>query len=218
MRHKSTNFTDNNLKNLYQKKGIIIYDYDEVKKNFVFIDDNQPAYQKAALDKPALNYNNTDWHSCKITYFIVPLYPKIYLEAYEAKNFVLNFLVFNSVPLNDKSEIVLRLFLTSTRSFKDKVATNKELQGDLKKLILTAVMPKFVWVAELSTKDLMKQKLANGLLIIDATEANTLSFKPLILAAYQDNIAYFDANNSNLENNVFPLRNFCIFENNLKNF
>jgi hypothetical protein len=210
--------SEDTLNRLYKKKDIIIYDYDEVRKKFVFIDDNHPAYQKATLEGPALHYNSSDWHSCKITYFIAPLYPKIYLEAFEAKNFVLNFLVFNSVPLIEKSEIVLRFFLTSTRSFKDKVAINKEMQGDLKTLILTTVMPKFVWVAELSSKDLIKRKLANGLIIIDATEANTLSFKPLILAAYQDNIAYFDANNSNLENNVFPLRNFCIFENNLKNF
>jgi hypothetical protein len=98
------------------------------------------------------------------------------------------------------------------------VAVNKDMQSNLKDLILEAVMPKFIWVAELSTKDLMKNKLANGLLIVDATEANTSEFKPLVLGAFQDNLAYFNTKNSKLENKPFPLQNFCIFENNLKNF
>jgi len=210
--------TQERLKNQYNDKHISIYDYDDVKKDFIFIDDNLPAYQKASLDDPALHYNDIEWKKCKISYFIVPLYPKIYLEAFEAKKFVLNFLVFNSVPLEDDSEIVLRFFLTSTRSFKDKVSSNKNMGDDLKKLILSTPMSKFVWVAELSNKSLIKKQMANGVLILDATEAITTHNKPLILAAYQNQIAYFETITSILKYNVFPLQNFSIFENNLKSF
>lgn len=209
-------FSNQNLKQAYQNKQIKIYDYDEVKKDFIFIDDNQPVYQRASLDKPSLHYANTDWHNCIITYFVAPLYPKIYLEAYEAKSFVLNFLVSGSVSLLNNSEVVLRFFLSSTRSLKDKIAQNNIMQADLKKIILSSMMPKFVWVAEISTKDLIKQKLANGIIILDATEANTLWYKPLLFAAYQDKYIYFDTNIGQLVNNSFTLHNFCIFENNLK--
>jgi hypothetical protein len=89
---------------------------------------------------------------------------------------------------------------------------------DLKKLILSTQMPKFVWVAELSNKTLIKKQMANGVLILDATEAITTHNKPLILAAYQNQIAYFETNTSILKYNVFPLQNFSIFENNLKSF
>lgn len=209
--------SDPTLDHEYQKKNIIVYDYNELNKNFIFIDDNQPAYQEASLVNPAAHYFDSNWHSCIITYFIAPLYPKIYLEAFEAKEFVLNFLVNDNVSLSDNSEIVLRFFLTSTRSFKDKVAVNNEMQADLKSIILSTVMPKFIWVAEISTKDLIKSKLANGLIILDATEANKYNYKPLILAAYQNNYIYVDIKDSRLISNIFPLKNFSIFENNLKN-
>ena len=209
--------SDPTLSQEYQNKNIIVYDYDELKKNFIFIDDNQPAYQEASLENPATHYPNPEWHNCIISYFIVPLYPKIYLEAFEAKKFVLNFLVNRNVSLSDNSEIVLRFFLTSTRSFKDKVAVNSEMQPSLKGIILSTVMPKFIWVAEISTKDLIKSNLANGIIILDATEANKYTYKPLILAAYQNKYIYVDIKDSRLISNLFPLKNFCIFENNLKN-
>ena len=209
------NFSNLTLETARINKNIVIFDNDEVRKKFIFIDDNQPVYQKAGLDKPAENYS-ADWHNCIITYFVVPLYPKIYLEAFEAKNFIMTFLVKGAVSLNNNSEVLIRFFLTSSRSFKDKIATNKLMQADFKKLILSTTMPKFVWVAELSTKDLMKQKLATGLVILDATEANIYFNKPLIIAAYQDKITRFSNDNSKLENFVFPLQNFCIFEKNLK--
>jgi hypothetical protein len=208
--------SNTNLNMEYHNRNITIFDYDELKKKFIFIDDNQPAYQEASLEQPAIQYSDNNWHSCVITYFIAPLYPKIYLEAFEAKKFVLNFLVDPSVRLYNNSVVVLRFFLTSTRSFKDKVAINKEMQVDLKSLILSKVMPKFIWVAELSTKELIKSKLANGIIILDATEANKYTYKPLILAAYQDKYVSIDANDSLLTSIIFPLKNFNIFENNLK--
>lgn len=79
-------------------------------------------------------------------------------------------------------------------------------------------MPKFIWVAEVSSKDLIKEKKANGIIIVDATEANIYFNKPLILAAYQDKLIIFDEITYTLESNVFPLQEFRIFEHNLNNF
>jgi hypothetical protein len=198
-------------------KNITIYDYDSVKKDFIFIDDNQPVYQRATLDNPASHYP-AQWHSCKITYFIVPLYTKIYLEAFEAKNYILNFLIAGPEPLNNNSKTLLRFYLASSRSFKDDIAKNTSIQEDLKVLLLEAFMPKFIWVAEISTKDLIKQKRADGLVVLDATEANIYFNKPLILAAYQGKLVISDEKTGKLESNLLPLKDFSIFRHNLNAF
>ncbi|NGF77378.1 hypothetical protein G5B10_15935 [Fluviicola sp. SGL-29] len=199
-------------------KNIEIYDYDTIKKNYIFIDDNQPAYQKASLDKPAIHYNNPEWDSCRVTYFIAPLYPKIYLEAYEAKNYIRNFIITGPEPLNNNSQVLLRFYLASSRSFKDAIAKNDSFQEDLKSIIIETPMPKFIWVAEVSSRDLIKEKKANGIIIVDATEANIYFNKPLILAAYQEKLILFDEISGNLESNVLPLQDFRIFEHNLNDF
>lgn len=198
-------------------KCIVLYDYDAIIKDFVFIDDNHSPYQKASLAQPARHYN-AEWHNCEITYFIAPLYPKIYLEAYEAKNYIRNFIITGPEPLNDNSQVLLRFYLASSRSFKDAIAKNDSFQEDLKSIIIETSMPKFIWVAEVSSQDLIKEKKANGIIIVDATEANIYFNKPLILGAYQDKLILFDEISGNLESNVLPLQDFRIFEHNLNDF
>jgi len=83
---------------------------------------------------------------------------------------------------------------------------------------LEASMPKFIWVAEISTKDLIKQKKANGLVILDATEANIYFNKPLILAAFQGKLVIFDESTGKLESDLLPLQDFTVFEHNLNAF
>lgn len=210
-------FADENFKNIALAKNIKIYDFDGTNKPFVFVDDNRPVYQTAQLDNPALHYDNK-WHNCKITYFIAPLYPKIYLEAFEAKNYIMRFLITGPEPLKNDSEVLIRIFLASSRSYKDSLATNETLQPDIKDILLETSMPKFIWVAELTTKELIKQKKANGLVILDSTEANIFFNKPLIIAAFQDKLIIFDEKHEKLENNILPLPNFTIYEQNLKSF
>lgn len=209
--------SDDNLSKQMTVKRITIYDYDSIKKDLIFIDDNRPVYQRAAVDNPAAHYP-APWSGCKITYFIVPLYPKIYLEAYEAKNFVLRFLTTGPEPLKDDSQILLRFFLASSRSFKNKITTNTTIQEDLKYLLLETSMPKFIWIAEIGTKELMKQRMANGIVILDATEANIYFNKPLILAAFQNKLISFNEKSGKLESNLLNLQNFTIFEHNINAF
>jgi hypothetical protein len=207
--------SDKKLINSIASKNLVIYEYGSIKKNFIFIDDNLPVYQKATLDFPASNYQS-EWHNCAITFFIVPLYPKIYLEAFEAKNYILGFLTLGPEPLADNSQVLLRFFLASSRSFKNEIALNPTIQEDFKGILLETSMPKFVWVTEISSKDLIKQKKANGILILDATEANIFNNKPLIMAAFQGKLINFDPKTGKLENNLLTLQEFSIFEHNLK--
>jgi hypothetical protein len=196
-------------------KNITFFDNDDINKKFVFIDDNMPVFQQLIYDLPVGGYTSDRWRDCQINHFIVPLYPKIYLEAYEAKNFCRWVLLrYFSIPEN--SEIYLRFFLTSSRSYKDSLNYNNTFSDDIKQMILEKPMPKFVWVGEISTKELIKNREANGLILIDATEANTSYMKPLIMAAYLNDLISIDSETHLFKEINIPLQNFRIFTNNLK--
>jgi hypothetical protein len=77
-------------------------------------------------------------------------------------------------------------------------------------------MPKFIWIGEISTKELIKNKLANGLVIIDATQANNQSVKVVISAAYEGVYIFYDAVSKWIKKSLLPLGTFSIFTNNLK--
>src|SRR3989344_4403487 len=104
---------DPKLLKSFTEKGLHLFDHDTMKKKFVFVDDNFPVYQKGHIDMPVAHYP-TAWYCCKVKHFIVPLYPKIYLEAFEAKKFVLNFISIGPRPFTDNTEVLIRMFLTSS--------------------------------------------------------------------------------------------------------
>lgn len=194
---------------------IFFYDNDDVIKKFVFVDDNMPVYQQLLFQNPAGGYLDSSMRTCKISHFIAPLYPKIYLEAFEAKNFCISFLL-NYFEIPDDFELYLRFFLTSSRSFKDSLNYNDSFDSEIKQLILERPMPKFLWIGEISNKELIKQKEATGLILIDATEANTSYLKPLILGVFLNRLVSIDSDTKILNEKIISLQKFRIFTNNLK--
>jgi hypothetical protein len=202
---------------LEKERNITIYDYDSVPKRFVFVDDNKPVYRKACLSDPAAHYDSDSWKQCKITHFIVPLYPKIYLEAYEAKRHIRKFLLFGPHPINENAEIVLKIFLASSRSYKHELMRDKGVKGDMKTLIEEMSMPKFIWIGEISTMMDIRGKKANGLVILDATEPSRQSLNnPLIMAAYDGNFFVVNSISGKLEKKKLHYEPFSIYEHNLK--
>jgi hypothetical protein len=208
-------FPTGDLLNEVQVRNLKIYDLDNIEKEFVFIDDNKPIYQIASLKSPFVQYADP-WKDCKISSFIAPLYTKIYLEAYQAKSFLLRFLVNGPMPLNVNTSLLIKTFLTSSRSYKDAVILNRSISKEIQTLILKLPMPKFIWVSELSDHKLIQQKKANGLVILDATEANTSGINPLLLASYQDNTMIFNPGVNKFQTLLLSLQPYNIYENNLK--
>jgi len=208
-------FVNKELQQAIELKGQTVYDYDAIKKDFIFIDDNFPAYQKANLSSPTLHYG-PDWENCKIKHFIAPLYHKIYLEAFEAKNFILKYLIQGPEPIVINSNLLIKVFLTSSRSFKDGLSLSNDFQPDIRDILLDLLMPKFIWVGELGTKNFLKQNHAEGIIILDATEPNILYSKPLLFAAYNGFILKINHQNAKFEKELLPLHPFKCFTNNLK--
>jgi hypothetical protein len=206
------------LKNVIDAKKIKIFDNDDIRRKFIFIDDNFPAYQKNSLNKPCENYNPSiypNWGTCILTHFLVPLYSKIYLEAFQAKSFVRSFLIEGPAPLKDDSEIFLRTYLTSSRSYKNWLVFSDFNPIDLKEYVLKLPMPKFVWITEITTRELMKgdNPKAEGIVVLDATEPNTFNNKALIFAAYQNRQIKYSEEKECFEDISIYLPSFPIFEN-----
>lgn len=192
--------------------SISIFDTSKIKRDFVFIDDNYPPYQIATFDSPCAHYPGS-WHQYKITNFITPLYSKIYLEAFRARQFVYDLLSLDSDwKLPDGTSVYIRFFLASSRSYKNWFASKSTMPYNIKGLFLGSEMPKFIWVAELGIDQSFKGGHANGLIILDATSANTYGAKPLIFAIYNGLCITFNSETGEfsavqIEPNIFDLYN-----------
>jgi hypothetical protein len=168
-----TDFEDPNTFNFTEviklKNGGSVYDFYELPAKYLVIDDNLPPYSIISLADPACNYNDPKWVGCQIFAAIVPLHKRIWMEADRAKVLAIQELlkIDQSVIL---PSFVIKVFLTSSRSFKHYVALNPDLDPVAKLVLNTQEMPKFVWIAELTTPDLISQKKIAGLILMDATE------------------------------------------------
>lgn len=196
-------------------RNVKIFDFASIDLDYIFIDDNHPPYQISKMNTPSSFYKNPKWTNCEITNFIVPLYPKIYLEAGEARILVLSFIkaLTNELKLIENKDIILRTFLTSSRSYKNDIALNETLSENIKDLIIYTPMPKFIWISEISNKELMKNEMCNGVLILDATEPQINRFG--IIACLVEN--HYITHNLNESIQIkLSLQPFKSYQNNLK--
>jgi hypothetical protein len=213
-----TNFITGRLKTESTNKKLNFYDLDDCRKRFVFIDDNYSPYQLSFLNKPTDYYTNPDWSNTQIKHFVVPLYSKIYLEAFKAKNYIYSHLIRDLSPLSSNSDYYLKTFLASSRSYKDFLAKNDTFSDDIKEIILEKTMPKFIWICEISDKNLIKKNQANGLVIIDATEPNIAETKPLIYSGYNDTQLLYNEKLNKFQKISLLLQPFSMFNGNLETF
>lgn len=199
------------------EKGVDIFiqDWDSIEKDFVFIDDNYPAYQTAALNKPTGHYTEEDWKACKISHFIVPLYKKIYSEAYIAKHFVKTLILSNYFSLSVDRKVTIRTFLCATRSYREYIALGN-IDEDLKDTILKENLPKYIWVAELSNQEYLKQDKAQGIVLLDATEKNECDYSSLLIALFNGTLLKYNRKKRIPEPASASYQPFNMFHDNLK--
>ncbi|PWV46595.1 hypothetical protein [Chitinophaga sp. S165] len=209
---------DAKIASLLKQRKIVIIDNDDIERDFVLVDDNHPVYQLALLKRPVQYYQNSVWAGCEIVHFLVPLYPKIYLDAFVAKKYIKTFLLENQLNIPEGTELFCRIFLTSSRSYKDFLSHDQSFNPDFRDFILDTSMPKFIWVGEISSRTLIKRKKANGLIIIDATEPKLTNFNALIVSGYNDCFYYRDEGSKELVKNSLSLGEFNIYTNNLRSF
>lgn len=123
----------------------------------------------------------------------VPLYKRMFLEAADAYDIALMILesekwgVFKWAAsyLNGEKDIIIRLFLASSRSFKkERVKRFSKLSIELQVYYAKVRMPQFVWVCEMYTLDGYERKKAFGEMILDGTSASKKGIRNIILLNY----------------------------------
>lgn len=164
------------------------FDTAQFPAQYVVQDDNLQPYRIINLSTPGEHYNDEDCQTYYIDSVVVPLYTKIYLEAYVAKRLMLEIIVSNKFGYKFDKEVIQRTFLASSRSFKNHICGHDSLTEFLKNFLLILKMPKFVWITEIYTKDGYNQEDPQpiGIVIVDATEANNTTMDALIFASYPD--------------------------------
>lgn len=156
-------------------------------ESYVVIDDNQFPYEVREFDKMSI-YSNM--HVVNIA---VPLYKRMFLEAADAYDIALMILesekwgVFKWAAsyLNGEKDIIIRLFLASSRSFKkERVKSFGEQSIELQAYYAKVRMPQFVWVCEIYTLEGYERKKAFGEMVLDGTSASKKGIRNIILLNY----------------------------------
>lgn len=212
--------TDSLIENTVSQNldGLVdVLDYDDIKKRFVFVDDNFPPYKMDSLSEPTQRYaamfgNGQGWEYCKIDHFVAPLYRRVYLEPKVAKGYLRELITSMYLSQIHGSEITMRVFLCSTRSYRDYVNLSS-MSEDMKRMLSNLVFPRFIWVAELSNRYCLKHGIAKGVILLDATESKTEYHKALLVSFCNGKVLYKE--NHCLETGTIDMNDFEIY-NNLK--
>jgi hypothetical protein len=176
-----------------QGRKIEILDVADADREYVLVDDNFPPYQLAKYDDPTAYYGAGKFQKCDLHAIVVPLYHRIYLEGSKARSLITNLLSYSFVTMFLPFErITLRMFLTTGRSFKHKIALDPAIKEDVKEMFLSILLPKFVWVAELSTPELYSRKMAFGVVVLDATESGGNGADSVIFVALPEHFFHVE--------------------------
>lgn len=176
-----------------QLGGIVLYNAADFYHNYILIDDNQKPYSIKEYNSLSL------YPDYQVENLLVPLYKKMYLEAADAYDMARYIIEHESFGLSTRcrfvvetrKEIVVRLFLASSRTYKKFRIENSGSQTDLYRQLYGEIpFPRFVWVAELFTKEnyLDPEGTAFGEYILDATASNKNDAKSIIMLNYPDSV------------------------------
>jgi len=186
------------------RKTLWVCDVADGVGEYCVMDDNKPPYQmvKCHLDGGKLRLGEPE-----VEYMMVPLYKRMILEAADAHDICMSLLaddsfgimqyltddprlntVFKKCGIQEdlprigqkEAPLAIRVFMASSRTFRrerDRAFLGKN--PEVQQLYNQVALPKFVWVCEISTPELLKNGKVLGEIVIDATasaEAKSNSF------------------------------------------
>jgi len=204
-----------------------IIDSADFYNDYIVVDDNEPVYHKR-------EFNDLSLHpEMRIKNIAVPLYKRMFLDAADAAAIMRSILQHEQYGvhkwatdyLSPQEDIVMRLFMASSRSLKCFRAETLSSIPAKKAFVLTP-MPRFVWVCELYKVTDYDDSKAFGEIIIDATSgsANENNYTGLIMMRYpqviasrypeQDEMIFSKMIEIDSENDTFPgySRNLSFFD------
>jgi hypothetical protein len=161
-------------------------------EQYVVIDDNQFPYEVRNFDMLSL------YKDMRVTNIAVPLYKRMFLEAADAYDTAIAVLesekwgvvAWSGDRLTNNKNVVVRLFLASSRSFKKSRVNSfgkKKCLG-MQMYYAKIRMPKFIWVCELYVEEEYGEKDAFGEIVLDGTTASKKGIKNIILLNYPEGL------------------------------
>jgi len=184
---------------IYSEPNGRIMEYADLIDRYIICDDNRLIYQFANFSihggNPGYKYlsyypTNNEGKIYELDTIIVTLPHRVYLEAVEAKEFIQAVVKEPEMGIENRSEMILKTFFTTSKSFKNWIVKSGTIDIRVKELIINTAMPKFVWIGELSTQSLIQSDKANGLIVIDATQPE-VSFADSLLFVWASNIIWY---------------------------
>ncbi|MBR1672654.1 MAG: hypothetical protein IJ702_06985 [Fretibacterium sp.] len=202
--------------------------------DYVVMDDNCYPYKIEGFDEIAPQYKTRS----EVFMFAVPLYKRIFLEATDAaaileRIFQMEEFSFAKVvpevikktgePVDVKNPLVLKIFLTSSRKYR-KFRASKESDIHASAFYATLRLPKFIWVAEISTYCAYRRNEVFGEIVIDATSRRREQIlDSLILIRYLNFVGFRASAETNVDLNKMQKADvmkypYCMYQNNLDEF
>jgi hypothetical protein len=180
----------------------------EFVDSIIAIDDNHLPYVEVSDSASNVKYTLNDIKSV-----VVPLYEKMFLPADVVLSRIKTLI--ESKTLNLPSNPIVRPYLTSTRSLKNKAQNNTSMNDQLKEVLLQTPMPRFVWCVDISTEDQYKNGLCCSRVIVDAT-AGTYDVDPFILSHDDTKCVYYDSSDECWRIHKTVIAPYELYRNNLK--
>lgn len=189
---------------------------------YIVNDDNQTPYAVRIFDRLSLYPN------LKVGQILIPLYKRMNMEASDAYDIVIAMLqhrdyglVNRGTELKAEKTVVVRLFLASSRTYKHfRMMQSGGQLPEYREIYGKIPLPRFVWVAELFTKEAYETGgKAIGEIVLDATATTKNDVKSVIMLNYPGVISIRSPDQSIVAlnyNRNFELRPFPRFEGNLK--
>ena len=218
-------------KKWYKKRHAKQFEFSSVINDLLVMNDNHAPYEMVNYLQPVEDKETKTFYKFKS--FIVPLYSKVHIDAYQFKQFF-NIVIeelkgnieTNHIKFQEEdSDNIYRYYLTSSKSYKDYIANSKTITDEFKSLTIDKTMPKFIWVGEIiKGNKIDHEQQVQSIVVVDATESGLTGH--LIFAAnskylIMKNTEYFGSDPEQDRPNkyrIFSFGNeiFYTFANNLK--
>jgi hypothetical protein len=115
--------------------------------------------------------------------------------------------------LDVPDDVIIRPYITSSRSLKLKTKLHTTINNDLKEIILKTPMPQFVWCVDICTIEEYKQHKNSARLIIDVTAA-TDEIDPWLIIHDSKIVFYYDLSEGWIQEDL-AIAPYDMYKNNL---
>lgn len=178
-------------------KGSKLINAADYYSRYTVIDDNQLPYSTRTFEHLSIHTN------LKVGHILIPLYKRMHMEASDAYDVVIAMLqhedygiIKRGGELGLDEPIVVRLFLASSRTYRHfrimhSSEQDSKYRAEYQKIYGMTPFPRFIWVAELFTKENYEDPngKAFGEIVLDATATTKNDIKSVIILNYSSVIS-----------------------------